>query len=146
MNVNLNTSSWDRLESRFAFKVTARLSERSQDVSADVSERLRFAREQAIARARLARQASTAPAVSGQGVTRGGAALLGGMSGWWFKLAAVLPALALIAGLVSIQTLQDSTQISAAADIDAALLADDLPPDAYSDAGFVEFLKTPPRE
>ena len=146
MNVNLNTSSWDRLESRFAFKVTARLSERSQDVSADVSERLRFAREQAIARARLARQASTAPAASGQGVTRGGAALLGSMSGWWFKLAAFLPALALIAGLVSIQTLQDSTQISTAADIDAALLADDLPPDAYSDAGFVEFLKTPPRE
>ena len=30
--------------------------------------------------------------------------------------------------------------------IDAALLADDLPPDAYSDAGFAEFLKTPPRE
>jgi hypothetical protein len=30
-----------------------------------------------------------------------------------------------------------------AAEIDSALLADDLPPKAYSDAGFVEFLKTP---
>ena len=30
------------------------------------------------------------------------------------------------------------------AEIDAALLADDLPPKAYSDAGFAEFLKTPP--
>ena len=146
MNVNLNTPSWDRLESRFAFKVTARLSERSQDISADVNERLRFAREQAVARARLARQANTVPAVVGQVATGGGSALLGGMSGWWFKLAAVLPALALIAGLVSIQTQQDSTQISTAADIDAALLADDLPPDAYGDAGFAEFLKTPPRE
>jgi hypothetical protein len=27
-----------------------------------------------------------------------------------------------------------------AAEVDVALLADDLPPDAYSDAGFVEFL------
>lgn len=146
MNVNVNTSSWDNSESRFAFKVTARLSERSQDVSADVSERLRFAREQALERVRLARQASAAPVAARLGITRGGAALLGGMSGWWFKLAAVLPVLALIAGLVSIQTLQDSAQISTAADIDAALLADDLPPDAYSDAGFAEFLKTPPRE
>ena len=42
-----------------------------------------------------------------------------------------------------IQHWQDRTQISVAAEVDAALLADDLPPKAYSDAGFVEFLKTP---
>jgi hypothetical protein len=35
-------------------------------------------------------------------------------------------------------------QVDAAAEIDAALLADDLPPAAYSDPGFLAFLKNPP--
>jgi hypothetical protein len=34
-------------------------------------------------------------------------------------------------------------QISAAAEIDEAILTDDLPPQAYSDPGFTEFLKSP---
>ena len=34
-------------------------------------------------------------------------------------------------------------QVVAAAEIDAALLTDDLPPDAYSDPGFAEFLRSP---
>jgi hypothetical protein len=44
---------------------------------------------------------------------------------------------------VFIQRLHNDSQISAAAEIDASLLADDLPPSAYSDPGFVEFLKAP---
>jgi hypothetical protein len=51
---------------------------------------------------------------------------------------------ALIGGLLLIDHLQTNEQIAAAAEVDAALLSDSLPPDAYSDAGFVEFLKTPP--
>ena len=43
-----------------------------------------------------------------------------------------------------IQDWQNRTQISVAAEVDAALLGDDLPLNAYSDAGFVEFLKAPP--
>jgi hypothetical protein len=34
-------------------------------------------------------------------------------------------------------------QIQAAAEVDAVLLADDLPPEAYADPGFGEFLKLP---
>jgi hypothetical protein len=131
----------DAVQTRFALRVTARLTERSQDLGADVTERLRFAREQALERARIARGAETAPK---QGVTRAGALILGWAgSGWWLKAASVLPALALVAGLVLIQRWQDSTQVSVAAEVDAALLSDDLPPNAYSDAGFAEFLKTP---
>jgi len=33
-------------------------------------------------------------------------------------------------------------QIEAAAEVDSALLADDLPPEAYSDPGFVEYLRS----
>ena len=58
-------------------------------------------------------------------------------------MAAVVPAIALIAGLIAIRQLETDAEISTAAEIDAALLTDDLPPTAYSDAGFAEFLKTP---
>ena len=131
----------DALQARFALRVAARLTERSQDLGADVTERLRFAREKALERARATRTAESSAAV---GVTRAGAAILGrGGSGWWLKLASVVPVLALVAGLVLIQRWQDRAQLSVAAEVDAALLSDDLPPKAYSDAGFAEFLKTP---
>jgi len=129
----------DALQARFALRVAAGLTECAGDLGPDLAERLRFAREQALERARAAR--STEATV---GASRGGAAILGRAgSGWWLKLASVLPVLALAAGLFLIQRLQENAQISSAAEVDAALLADDLPPRAYSDAGFVEFLKTP---
>lgn len=131
----------DALQSRFALRVTTRLTERSQDLGADINERLRFAREKALERARAVRSAESLQAV---GMTRTGAAILAGAgSGWWLRIASVLPVIALIAGLVLIQTWQDRTQISVAAEVDAALLSDVLPPRAYSDVGFAEFLKTP---
>jgi len=46
-------------------------------------------------------------------------------------------------GLILIQQWHTRVQISGAAEIDAALLSDDVSPSAYSDPGFVEFLKTP---
>lgn len=131
----------DAVQARFALRVTAGLTERSAALGPDLTERLRFARERALARAHAARTAEVATPV---GVTRGGAAVLGQLgSGWWLKAASVLPVIALAAGLFLIQRLQDNAQISTAAEVDAALLADDLPPRAYSDVGFAEFLKTP---
>ena len=73
----------------------------------------------------------------------GAAALAGGpRSPWWLKLASFAPLVMLLAGLSLIEDLHDRNQITAAAEIDVALLADDLPPDAYRDAGFAEYLKT----
>ena len=140
LNLGATPAAVDTLQARFALRLTARLTERSQDLGADVTERLRFAREKALERARAAR---TAEAQTPVAVSRAGAAILGGGSGWWLKVASVLPALALAAGLVLIQRWQDNAQVSVAAEVDAALLSDDLPPKAYSDAGFAEFLKTP---
>jgi hypothetical protein len=131
----------ESMESRFALRIASRLNERSQELGADVNERLRFAREQALSRARLARSGDLPMPM---GITKAGAALLGrARSGWWIRLASIVPMFALVGGLVTIQHWQDRNQISVAAEIDSALLADDLPPKAYSDAGFVEFLKTP---
>ena len=131
----------DAIQARFALRVTAKLTERSTELGSDLTERLRFAREKALDSARAVRTAESATLV---GVSHGGAAVLGQWgSGWWLKAASVLPMFALAAGLFLIQRWQDNVQISTAAEVDAALLADDLPPRAYSDAGFAEFLKTP---
>ena len=135
----------DAMQVRFARRIVARLSDGAHDLDGDLTERLRFARERALERAALARKAAASP--STMGVTASGAAILGGGgSGWWVRVASVLPLVALLSGLVLIQRWQTTAQISVAAEVDAALLADDLPPNAYRDAGFVEFLKTPPRE
>jgi hypothetical protein len=132
-----NTAHLETLEARFGLQVAARLTQRSLELSPDITERLRFAREKALGQARAV---SVAPAAVS--VTRAGAALLGGGSGWWIKLGSVLPAVLLVLGLFWIQHWQDRMHASAAAEVDAALLADDLPPTAYRDAGFTEFLKT----
>lgn len=129
----------EALEARLARRLAARLGERAEQLSPDVSERLRFAREQALVRAREARAAAPSALALGGGRI----AVLGGLSAWWVRLGSALPILALAAGLVLIQHWHNQSQITTAAEIDADLLADDLPPDAYADAGFLEFLKTP---
>lgn len=135
----------DRIEARFGLRIGALLNERSQQTPHDVSERLRIAREQAVARARVARLAAAGGDVA-LGAAPGRAAVMGRQPGWWFRFASVVPLVMLIVGLVLIDDLHDRAQIEAAADVDAALLSDDLPPDAYGDAGFVEFLKQPGQE
>lgn len=127
------------LEARVALRVTQRLDEAAQHLPHDIGERLRIAREQAVARARVARRAASAPVVAGRA---GGAAVLGGPPSVWLRLASLLPLLVLAAGLVLIQQHRDHEQIAVAAEIDAALLTDELPPTAYGDPGFAEFLRT----
>jgi Protein of unknown function (DUF3619) len=135
----------ERAEARFGRRVTALLSEaQARQPQADVDERLRFAREQALERARAARR-QTAPASLRVG-SGGAAALAAGPADsgnpWWLRLSSLLPLAVLLAGLLLIDDHYTRAQIEAAAEVDAALLADDLPPEAYSDPGFVEYLRS----
>lgn len=127
---------------RFAGRVTAALGARSAELPHDISERLRVAREQAGARARAARAPRLAPAAVVAGRS-GGAATLGGPSPWWVKLASGLPVLMLLAGLIAIDRWTTLEDVAAAAEIDTLLLSDELPPQAYADPGFAEYLKSP---
>jgi hypothetical protein len=119
------------LQARFAHRIAARLSEQAETVSPDIAERLRFAREAALARA----QAQRAPTATTHGA-------LSRFAPWWIRVASFAPLVMLLLGLGVIDELHDRSEIAAAAEIDVALLADNLPPDAYRDAGFVEFLRT----
>jgi len=131
----------DALQTRFALRIASRLGEQSQNLPHDLSERLRVAREQAVTRARELRLAEPSNALAFQ-VSQGSIAMGSSPSGW-LRLASALPLMVLVLGLMLIQHLHDQAEINAAAEVDAALLADDLPPEAYGDAGFVVFLRQP---
>jgi hypothetical protein len=127
------------LEGQLALRITARLSSGTESLPHDISERLRFAREHALAL--VLQQRREAAVVVAQPVAMSGrAAVLGGPPSLWLRLASALPLVVLVAGLVLIQHHHDFEQIAAAAEIDSALLADELPPAAYGDPGFSEFL------
>ena len=127
----------EALEARVAFRLAGALSESTQRLPHDISERLRVARGRALERAAAGRR----PVVVGQA---GGAAVLGWTPPVWLRLASLMPLAVLLAGLVLIQQYHDHEQIAVAAEIDAALLTDTLPPTAYGDPGFAEYLRSDP--
>lgn len=63
-------------------------------------------------------------------------------SNWWRNIGNILPIIVLLIALVGIAQWQQDARIDDIADIDAALLSDEVPPDAYTDNGFWIFLKT----
>lgn len=126
-------------QERFALRLTARLSDAAENLPYDISERLRAARTQALGRRKIALRQNVAHAT----VSVGGSTLAFGndhLSGWG-RLAAALPMLALVIGLIAITVIQNDKRANEIAEIDAALLTDDLPPAAYADPGFLQFLK-----
>lgn len=143
MKYNHTIADAHALEVRLSARLASALSVQVESLPADVSERLRFAREQSVQRAREVRRARVA--ANGASVTAsGGVAALSGFGGWWSRAASALPILVLVAGLVVIDQWSMREQVLVAADIDSRLLADDLPPAAYSDPGFAEFLRSAP--
>lgn len=128
------------LQDRYGLKTASYLSAAAADLPYDISERLRAARVQAVAARKAARvQASSVAASSGPGpvLTWGS----GERFGLWYRIGSVLPLIALVVGLLAINSLQTDSFVEELAEVDSALLTDDLPPDAFSDPGFVQFLK-----
>ena len=62
----------------------------------------------------------------------------------WDTLGWVAPLMVLVFGLIGIAQWQEDSRINDIAEVDAALLTDDVPPDAYADSGFMNFLKNGP--
>ena len=126
-------------QDRLGRLVAARLSAGTAELSYAIGERLRAARVQAVARRKPAnlRTASTVSAAGGAAVMTFGDE---GQS-LWNRIASVLPLLALVAGLFLIHTVQNERRAHEVAEVDAALLTDDLHPAAYADPGIIQFLK-----
>lgn len=127
------------LQDRYGLKVAARLSAGVAELPHDISERLRVARTQALVKRKVHKSVGATSVLSS-----GGSAALGfGEEDvtWWGRVASVLPLLALAIGLVTINAVQNDNTAKELAAIDAALLVDDLPPAAYADPGFAQFIK-----
>ena len=63
-----------------------------------------------------------------------------GPSNWLGRLGIIIPLLALVAGLAGIYQHEKEQRITELADIDTAVLVDELPPAAYVDTGFTAYL------
>jgi protein-S-isoprenylcysteine O-methyltransferase Ste14 len=137
----------DTLQARFGLRIAAALDEQAMSLSPDIQTRLRFAREQAMSRAKVSQtQTAVVPSSAVVSNSASTASLGGGSStGWWVRLGVLLPLVVLVLGLLWIDRAHTRAQIEAAAEVDAELLADDLPPEAYRDPGFAEFLKSSQR-
>jgi hypothetical protein len=118
-------------EAQFGNKVRQVLNQGLR-VEAGVAERLRAAREQALARQRPEPARALAWADN----------VLGRFDGWsGLSLRVLLPAAMLVAALAGIYNWQQNQRAAELEEIDARLLTDDLPIDAYLDRGFQNWLK-----
>lgn len=125
----------------FGQRVVAHLDHAKHQLPYDITERLRAARMRAIA-ARLVSQTEwqTASDVQAQN----------GLLNMKFpskaqvffnSLVSLIPLICLAAGLVLLYDFHNDQSALELAEVDSALLVDDLPPQAYADPGFAHFLK-----
>ena len=104
------SSHQDALADQFARRITRHLDDACDELPYDISERLRAARVQALAqRKREAQATQQAPAV----LSSGSNTLVFGKggherSGWWNALVSAIPLIALVAGLVLIDIVQEA--------------------------------------
>lgn len=118
-------------ETQFGNRLRHLLDE-EQALSPGAVRKLREARERALARQRPERAPGFAWADD----------VLVGLGGWaGASLRVFLPATALVLALAGIYTWQQKQHAAEIEEIDAELLADDLPIDAYLDRGFQNWLK-----
>jgi anti-sigma factor RsiW len=141
--MNTNRQIDHTMESRLGAQLAVALSGRADALPHDVSERLRFARERALAAARASRVVAEVTVATPVAVITGRDTLAGFVP-WWQRAASALPLVLLVLGLMWIDHWSMREQVVAAAEFDAQLLADDLPPAAFSDPGFAEFLRSAP--
>lgn len=127
---------------RFGRQVAAVLAAGTAELPYGITERLRAARVQAVAQRKQVHLLGAAPIFAPAGSATFGFRENG--VSLWNRLASALPLIALAAGLILIHGVQNEWRASEVAEVDAALLTDDLPPAAYADSGFIQFLKTGP--
>ena len=130
----------DILQKRFALKAASYLTAGTVDLPYEISERLRAARVQAVSKRKIALTQTAGSLVN---IGSGAALTWGSNDGlnWWSRIGSVVPLIALVVGLLTINSVQSDNRAREVAEVDSALLTDDLPPAAFADPGFVQFLK-----
>ncbi|WP_404992857.1 DUF3619 family protein [Cupriavidus pauculus] len=135
----------DIQERRIAHEIRLALDASAEAVPQDIAARLAAARRMALA-AKKAEARTHVPQLALPGAPHGLSfddddSPLHRAGAWMRKLALVWTLVALCAGLLGIYHWQQQQRVEELADVDAAMLLDDLPPTAYADQGFHVFLK-----
>jgi hypothetical protein len=129
-----------------AYKIRHALNETLDDLPASTTDRLTAARALAVSRKKAATPA--AQAARGQQQRR---PLFGPLFGqfdlasmfsmqWVARAAVVAPLVAMVAGLVGVYQAEHEQRMAEVAELDAAVLSDELPLTAYTDHGFNAYL------
>lgn len=135
----------EHAQEHFARTLVAHLNQSQETLPYVVTERLRAAREQAVAQHKRSntplplRHHASAPQLQTAGM---GGHLPENTASWLRKALTFLPLLALAIGVVAISIQEDQRATIGIANVDAELLTSALPPDAYTDPGFLHFLET----
>jgi hypothetical protein len=129
----------------FAYKVRHALNEKLNDLPPSAMQRLATARKLALARKRphapvLTTQLAYAGDGFGDGIDHVARAFSRPFS-WMSRVGVALPLLTLAVGLVGIYQFEQQQHIAEVAELDVAVLSDELPLSAYLDHGFNAYLK-----
>ncbi|MQA39451.1 DUF3619 family protein [Rugamonas aquatica] len=121
----------------FAYKVRHALNEKLDDLPASTTDRLAQARKLA-----LARKKAHVEAPMTVRATKAGLATAGGFFSfaWMTRMSVALPLLVLVGGLAGIYQYEQDQRVADLAELDAAVLSDELPLSAYLDHGFNAYL------
>jgi hypothetical protein len=119
----------------FAYKVRHALNEKLDDLPASTTDRLAQARKMALARKK-------ADAPMQVRVSKAELASAGGFFSfsWMTRMSVALPLLVLVGGLAGIYHYEQEQRVADLAELDAAVLSDELPLSAYLDHGFNAYL------
>ena len=124
---------------QFGRASAALLSQSAQSLPDGIKDRLHAARMKALAVRKPEKVLVKKPAFAGVAGNWNS-----GSNGAWDTVGWMAPLVVLVFGLIGIAQWQDDSRINDIAEVDAALLSDDVPPDAYADNGFLAFLKNGP--
>lgn len=126
-------------ELHLAYQIKQHLNGSLRALPDDKIERLRAARERALANQR---KAVVAPVLQPNLQIAGGASGAGAFGGNRFEwLGQLMPVLIVAVGLVGISVWHDNKRALENADLDVQMLIDELPPSVYADKGFAAWIK-----
>ena len=137
-----STSHHQMPEEYFGKLIVSQLEIGKQQLPYEIAERLRAARTRALASRRVVQQvfvtASDAQ-LQADGSVR--MPFPSKANDFYNMLVSFIPLICLAAGLMMLYEFHNDESAMELAEIDSALLIDDLPPQAYADPAFIDFLK-----
>jgi hypothetical protein len=125
-------------ELNFAYKLRHALNESADNLPASTTEKLASARK--IALSRQKKESGLRVLVSHRLFAGNAGSFFNEPFSWLARMGLLVPLIVLIAGLASIYQFEQERRISDTAEMDAAVLADELPLSAYLDHGFNAYL------